>query len=76
MLVIAITLISTSQAFEELNYTLQLGLADDQFKAIHMQLAMIQSTLCAYNESSLLISSVKRTIVEVRMQWRLRKSEL
>ena len=43
---------------------LQLGLADDHFKAIHVQLAMIQSTLCACNASSQLISSVKRMFVE------------
>ena len=43
---------------------LQLGLADDHFKAIHVQLAMIQSTLRAYNASSQLISSVKCTFVE------------
>ena len=43
---------------------LQLGLADDHFKAIHVQLAMIQSTLHAYNASSQLISSVKRMFVE------------
>ena len=43
---------------------LQLGLADDHFKAIHVQLAMIQSMLCACNASSQLISSVKGTFVE------------
>ena len=43
---------------------LQLGLADDHFKTIHVQLTMIQSALHAYNASSQLISSVKGTFVE------------
>ena len=43
---------------------LQLGLADDHFKAIQLQLAMIQSALRAYNVSSQLISSVKDMFVE------------
>ena len=43
---------------------LQLGLADDHFKAIHVQLAMMQSMLCAYNASSQLISSIKHRFIE------------
>ena len=47
---------------------LQLGLADDHFKAIHVQLAMIRSMLRAYNASSQLINSIKRTFVESRSE--------
>ena len=43
---------------------LQLGLADNNFKAIHVRLAMIQSVLRAYNASSQLISSIKGTFIE------------
>ena len=42
---------------------LQLGL-DDHCKAIHVQLAMMQSTLHSYNASSQLVDSVKSTFVE------------
>ena len=42
---------------------LQFGLANDHFKAIHVQLAIIQSTLCAYNASSQLISSVNLSYI-------------
>ena len=44
--------------------TLQLGLADDHFKAIQVQLTTIQRMLHTYNVSGQLISSVKRTFVE------------
>ena len=60
--VIAMTLISTSQASEQLNYT-PTWPADDCCKAIHVRLAMMQSVLCAYNASSQLVS-IKGTFVE------------
>ena len=43
---------------------LQLGLTDDQCKAIHVRLPMIQSGLRGHNTSSQLISSIKDTFVE------------
>ena len=43
----------------------QLGLADDRCKAIHVQLAMMQRTLRAYNASSQLVSSAKGTFIEI-----------
>ena len=45
---------------------LQLGLADDCCRAIHMQLAMMQSALCAYNAKwPTRASSVKGMLVEI-----------
>ena len=43
----------------------QLGLVDDHCKAIHVQLAMMQSMLRAYNASSQLLSSAKDAFVEI-----------
>ena len=43
---------------------LQLGLADDCNKAVHVQLAMMQSALCAYDTGSQLVISIKGTFVE------------
>ena len=43
---------------------LQLGIVDECCKATHVRLAMMQSTFCAYNASSQLISSVKGMFVE------------
>ena len=43
----------------------QFGLADDHCKAIHIQLAMMQSALNAYNASSQLVISTKGMFVEI-----------
>ena len=43
---------------------LQFGLADDCCKAIHVQLAMMQNVLHAYNASSQLVITIKGTFVE------------
>ena len=43
---------------------LQRGLTDNHCKATHVQLAMIQSALHAYNACSQLISIIKGTFVE------------
>ena len=59
MSVIVITIVSTSQASEELS------LADDQCKATHERLTLIQSAfLRVYNVSIQLIGSVKGMFVE------------
>ena len=65
--VIVMTLISTNQTSEELNYTptwpsrwvLQNHIPHD-----NVQLAMMQSALCAYNASSQLVSSIKGAFVK------------
>ena len=61
--VIAMTLISTSQASEELNYV-PTWPSRQLLEAIHMQLAMMQIALHAYNASSQLVRSIKSTFVE------------
>ena len=64
--VIAMTLISTSLASEEF----QFSLAGECFRALYVLLAK-QSSPCAYNVSSHLVSSTKGTFKE---SWSARKT--
>ena len=43
---------------------LQYGLVEDCYKAIHVQLAVMQITLHAYNATSQLVSGIKGTFAE------------
>ena len=61
--VIMMTLLSTSQASEELNYA-PTWPSNKSCKTIHVRLAMIQSMLCAYNACCQLVSSVKGMFAE------------
>ena len=50
---------------------LQLGLSDDCFKATHVQLAMMQTALRAYNASSQLVINMKGMFVESPNIWKI-----